>query len=532
MRSIKNWCLSLGKPYQFALLFGCIALAIGLRVWGLNFGLPYVYHPDEGLVIVKSQEMLKTWDFHPRFFHWPSLIFYLNTFVYGLYFLVGKTVGVFQSTADIPAPTILGMAVGYISMPTIWLASRILTMSLGVGSVVLTFVNGRSLTGKWGVGIFAAILVSVSPANVSNSRFVAPDTFATFFVLLAFYGIVKVFHTGKSRYYLFTGIAVGLATSSKYNAALIGLPLILAHLYHHGLAQDGWKISLKRGVKDWRLIGAGLISIVVFVLTTPYAILDWPMFWEGIQFNAMHYNSGHEGMEGNTLNWYLSYLWRVEGLFFILALLEIGRGVYSRDWSTILLAIFPIIYFASISTFVVRNNRTLLIAIPFFILLAAQFLMFVYSWLKRQTFWWRPYGIAVLLLIMAVTIAKPLQKTVASSQRQTIVDSRETARIWISDNLPQGAKIALESYAPFVDPRSFSVSYINKLTDNSLETYRADGVDYLIFSYGTYGRFFVEPEKYAQEVAAYEHMWSQLEPVQIFTDGGYEVRVYAVITPD
>ncbi|MCB9422596.1 MAG: glycosyltransferase family 39 protein [Ardenticatenaceae bacterium] len=508
----------LNQPYSLLLLLGCIALAVGLRVWGLNFGLPYVYHPDEVVAINGAQHMIKTGDWNPHFFHWPSLIFYLNAVLYELHFLIGKLLGLFQSTGDIPAPVMLGMAVGYMPMPSIWLLSRVLTMSLGVGAVILAFLNGRTLMGKTAIGLLAAFLVAISPTNVANSRFVTPDTFATFFLMLAFYGTIHVFQTGQTRYYVLNGIAIGLAVSSKYNAALVAIPFLLAHFHFHGL----------KGIKDPRLYGTGILSIAAFFATTPYAILDWPTFWEALQFDAAHYSTGHAGMEGNTLSWYLSYLWRVEGLVFILAVLEIGRGIYGRSRKTILLALFPVIYFAFISSMVVRNDRTLLPAIPFFILLVANLLVAVYDWLRQKPLSWRRYGTAALIMVTAVTIIIPLNTTIKTGRRITAVDSRETARVWIAENLPPGAKITFESYAPYIDPGQFTVQYINDMKVNPLEVYKADGTDYLVFSAGSYRRFFNDPERYANEIAIYEQLWSQLESVKIFNDGDFEIRIYAI----
>lgn len=492
-------------------------LAVAIRVWGLTFGLPYVYHPDEIVVVNKAQVMLKTGDLNPHFFNWPSLAIYLNALLYGLHFLLGKLLGIFQSTADIPAPRMLGMAVGYVPMTSIWLLSRVLTMGMGVGTVVFTFLSGRSLTGKTAVGFMAAFLLAISPTNVANSRFIAPDSYALFFLMLAFYGTVRLFQTGQTRYYVLTGIAIGLTGAAKYNAGLIALPFLLAHFQRQGLA----------GLKDRRLYGTAVLSAVTFLIAMPYAILDFNAFWEAFQFNAWHYSTGHAGMEGNTLRWYLSYLWRVEGVMFILAILEMGRGIYGRSRQTLLLTIFPVLYFAFISSLVVRNNRTLLLILPFLFLLVAHFLVSAYAWLNRRPSW-RRVGLAALLLVTAVTLIIPARATIENGLRLTTVDSRETARAWIDDHLPAGAKVTLESYAPYVDPQRFTVQWVNGLKDRPLADYQADGSDYLVFSQGSYGRFFNDPERYASEIATYEALWSQMEPVQIFRDGGYEVRIYAV----
>jgi len=69
------------------LLIGVTLLAISLRIWGINFGLPYLYHPDEPVGVRIAQRMFKTGDLNPHFYHWPSLTFYINALAYIPYYL-------------------------------------------------------------------------------------------------------------------------------------------------------------------------------------------------------------------------------------------------------------------------------------------------------------------------------------------------------------------------------------------------------------------------------------------------------------
>ena len=54
-------------------LVGLIVLGAGLRVWGITFGLPYLYHPDEPLGVSVAINMVKTGDLNPHFFGYGSL---------------------------------------------------------------------------------------------------------------------------------------------------------------------------------------------------------------------------------------------------------------------------------------------------------------------------------------------------------------------------------------------------------------------------------------------------------------------------
>ena len=53
-------------------------------------------------------------------------------------------------------------------------------------------------------------------------------------------------------------------------------------------------------------------------------------------------------------------------------------------------------------------------------------------------------------------------------------------------------------------------------------------IDYLVFSETMFRRFYADPVKFAADIARYEALFSTFEEVKVFTDGGYEVRVYRV----
>lgn len=503
-----------------SILIGIILLtALSVRVWGVNYGLPYIYHPDEPGYITISQNIFKTGDLNPHFFNYPSLFFYINALAYIPYYLLGKLIGIFHTPNDILAPISLVMGVTQAQMPTTVLLGRVITICFGVGTVGLTYFVGKQITGRTTVGVLASLMVAISPTNVWHSRLITPDTFVTFFSLAAFLASILVYQQGKTWQYVVAGICVGLTASSKYNGGLIVLPLFLAHFLHCG----------KTAFKQPKLYLALLLCGVGFLVTTPYAILDPAKFLTDLRFEAQHYSTGHAGMEGNSLAWYLNYMWNTGGGLYLLAVLGILYGSFLRPKETSLLLIFPLVYFAFISSFVVRNDRTFLPLTPFLFLLAAWFLIIVFDKLRKlQTKSLRRLFLAVLASLTIAVLMLPISKTIADTQRLTTVDSRETARIWIDNNLPLGAKIAIESYSPFVNPSKFRVQGFGRMIEHEPEWYIEQGFDYLVFSQGMYGRFYREPERYKNEKSQYDNLFRRFSPVMIFTDGGYEVRVYRV----
>ncbi|MBN2547968.1 MAG: glycosyltransferase family 39 protein [Anaerolineales bacterium] len=499
----------------------CIILltAFLVRVCGVNYDLPYIYHPDEHHYIIISQNIFKTGDMNPHFFNYPSLFFYINALAYIPYYLFGKLAGVFNTPNDILPPISLTMGVTLAQMPTsVWLG-RIITICFGVGTVGLTYIVGKQITGRKVVGLLASLMVAISPTNVWHSRLITPDTYVTFFSLISFLASILVYQQGKTWQYVVAGIFVGLTASSKYNGGLIILPLLLAHILHYG------KVAFKQP----KLYLALLLCGMGFLAVTPFAVLDSTVFLADMQAEVYHYTTGHAGMEGNSLEWYFNYMWATGGGLYLLAILGILCGSILHPKEINLLSIFPLVYFAFISRFVVRNDQTFLPLTPFLFLLAAWFIIILFDKLgKPQTILFQRRFLAVLASFVIAMLAFPISKTIADTHSLLTINSRETARIWIDKNLPLGTKIAIESYSPFVNPSRFSVHGFHRMIDHEPEWYLEQDFDYLVFSQGMYGRFFQQPEQYESETLQYDELFGQFELTKKFLDGNYEVRVYRV----
>lgn len=503
-----------------SVLIGIILLtALSLRVWGVDYDLPYIYHPDEPTNIQISQHIFKTGDLNPHYFLYPSLFFYINALAYTPYYLFGELTGVFHAPNDILSPISLVMGVTQAQMPTTVLLGRVITICFGVGTVWLVYFVGKQITRRTTVGLLASLMVAVSPTNVSLSRFITPDTFVTFFAVASFFAAVLVYQQGQTWHYLVAGICIGLTASSKYNGGLIVLPFLLAHFLRHG----------KTAFKERNLYFALTLCGLGFFATTPFALIDSFSFLADLRKQMHIYSTGHAGMEGNTLRWYLGYLWDTAGIICILATLEILRGICSRSKEIILLSIFPLVYFVFISSFVVRNDRTLLPLTPFLFLLAASFWAHLLSKANGlQSKALRQFSILAIACLLIAGLFLPTSKTITDTIQLMTVNSRETARIWITNNLPLGSKIAIESYSPFVDPMRFSVQGFGRMIDHEPEWYIENGFEYLVFSRGMYGRFYGESERYKAVVSQYDSLFNRFALTKVFNDGGYEIRVYKV----
>ncbi len=496
-----------------------ILIAIGIRVWGINYDLPYIYHPDEPLYVNISQQIFKTGDLNPHFFNYPSLFFYINSVAYIPYYLIGKFAGIFSSRADVLSPVSLIMGVTKAQLPSAILLGRLITTIFGIGTVIITYLVGKRIANKEYVGILAALLVAVEPTVVSLSRFITPDIFVTFFAMAAFLAILLVYKSGNTQSYIMAGILIGLTASCKYNGVLIILPLFVAHFLRQG----------KLVLKGWGIYLALIACCLAFIVTTPYALLDFSKFISDLRYEGLHYLSGHAGMEGNTFLWYVNLLWQDGGIVYILAILGIIYGFFTKRKEIILLSTFPIAYFIFISRFIVRNDRTILPLIPFLLLLAALFVGILWEKaIQQKDGPIKLFFLTSLLCVSVVAISFPSNIAVKHTMQLTAVDNREISRLWIASHLPKGSKIAIEAYSPWVDPMQYIVEASVRIIDHPPEWYIENNIKYLVFSQIMYFRYFQDPLRYSTEVALYNEFFSRFQIVKMFGVSNGEIRIYAV----
>ncbi len=496
-----------------------LTIALSLRVWGVGFGLPYLYHPDEPSKIRTAIKMLHSGDLNPHYFKKPTLQIYLTAAAGEAYYLFGRAAGWFNDIKDIHQTVWLTGGVGRIDTPGFIVISRLITVAFGVASVGMLFLIVTQLTRDRTIGLLAAAMLAVSPSHVASSRYIHPDVVMLFFLLVVVWACQRILAHGRWRDYALAGIACGLATGSKYNGFFaIALP-ITAYFVSDKCEHN----------KDWKLALTFVLAPLAFLATTPYSLIDWQTFIGNILIETIHYANGHPGMEGGAPLWYAHYLLFFEGPIAVLALVQMARCLRRnrREPATMFLMLFPIIYFVIIASVPVRNEQTLLPVMPFLCIFAAMGLADFFRWMTRQ----RNERVSIAFspimgLVAAALLALPLVRVVQANVRLTTTDSRETARDWLEDNIPRNCRVAVESYSAFIDPALFDVRAERFLCVHDPQWYFEQGVEYFVFGEPAFGRFFTDRQRYPEEIAGYEKLFNTLTLVKSFNDGGYEIRVY------
>ena len=363
------------QPRHTALSLTLLVFVVALlpRIVGLGWGLPYVEHADEPAVVEVAMRMVQQGDWNPGMFLYPSLYFYQLALVIQLHLAWGINQGLYTALADVPSKTYQ-----FTTAPTFYIWARALTALLGSLTMPLLFQVGRRMFG-WPVGLLAAIGLALSSYHIEHSHFITTDVPTGLWVTLALMGIWGVATSGQRRDYLLAGIATGLAAGTKYNAGVVGLTLGVATALYLADARrvadrPAWRRLVARHTA--LLLAAGTLALLVFLATTPFAVLDFATFRRDMQINLAHYSSGsHGNFIGRwRLDGYLAFFWQkglmAPGCLLLLAGLPLLIRRTPRQFSILSTAILSC--GGLLLTQAVNFNRnTLPFFPPLFLLLAA-----------------------------------------------------------------------------------------------------------------------------------------------------------------
>lgn len=266
-------------PSRLGLLVAALALlsAFAARSIHLDAG---PYGGDERYVVLHALKF-GTGDLNPRHFDWPaSGLYYLTFFIDGCYFVGGYLSGRFRG------PT--AFVLEYLTHPrAYYLIPRAISAAFGLGTAYLLMkATGRMVDRS--TGRLAGLLLLVAPLHVQMSRSGLADAPMTFFAVATLCLSLRIVASAEAalRDYLLAGLMVGLATSMKYHGALSASFVISADLYRE-FPRSGWRAVLGLPARP-RLLAAGAASLLAFVATTPFAVLDHRTFLADVLFQFAH----------------------------------------------------------------------------------------------------------------------------------------------------------------------------------------------------------------------------------------------------
>lgn len=302
-----NW----GGPT--AALAAVLAVALGLRVVGLQYGLPYatLLDPDEQSIVPRAWKMVHGFGLDPHWFDYPTLVLYAQA--------------PFQAWDS--APSIL--------------TARIVVVLFGLAAVAAAWWLGRraydSLAGVVGAGFVAVQTTSVAYSHAAVTDVPLEAGVAASLALMV------------SDRLAWAGVVAGLATSAKYPGVFLLVPLVVA----------GWG--------RWRRLAASIgLGVAAFLATSPFVLVHPGKAWSDASRVQRLAREGWLGFEHDSfaLFSFTGELWHTLGPALIVSLIGIAFAVAARRKADLVLLSFVVVYFADLLTLRAHFDRYLLPLVP------------------------------------------------------------------------------------------------------------------------------------------------------------------------
>ncbi len=418
-------------------LVGCAAW---LRIWHLGQGLPDFV--EEAIPLRRAMAM-GGWqaghvDLDPRFFNYPSLVIYLELALVRLQILVSTLGGHLASAAD--------FWVRFQTDPTgPVLLARGLSVAADLAAVVGAWRVAERL--RPGAGLLAGVVVTFAGVSIAIARLVQVDPVQGALMIWAVERLLAFLTRGGRGRLAGAIVLIGLTAGAKYPGGLLVVPLgwVL------------WRREGRRGLALAPIAAAG--CVLVFLATTPYALLDPGAFWRDVGFERSHMATGHLGTEGSlgaafaasTLVRNLGLPLIMLALGFLVATLRRARRTAAAADMTVALAWLPLVCAVALAR--MQAERYLVPLVP---LIAVMGAAAVADLLARPSPWhvlatpgWRR-AVHVLGVLVCIPVVWHGFPVAAAGRGHTQIQARR----WLEAHVPDDRIIVAEPYTAAV-PNEF-----------------------------------------------------------------------------
>ena len=463
-----------------------ILIATWTRIWGIWNGYPYSYYGDE-IHFVKRSLSFGSGDLNPHWFHKPAFFMYLLFFEYGILFVIGKLISLWNN--------VNGFAIYYINNPGLfYIIGRITVVLFSVGTVLLTWVISFRFYGKISA-IVSSIILSLSFGAIVTAKNIKADTPCAFFTLLSLFFLLNYISKNtkrNSRFDLFfSSIFAGVGTATKYYSIIMMVPIAIAELW---LSKSSYKTRIIEIIKQFIVFG------VSFFICSPFNFLD-PIGLKSIFYPVIKiYNKiffmindpQNEIVEklsretigvgqsfSNLMAGFSDYFSTLsEGLnpfVLLLSLVGIFYVFYHKNKKGVILLIFPII-FISLSVFFKTGNSEIRHQLPVlpFIAILAGFSIKVFE-KSKITY-------AIFIILLTFFSIHDFNKIAAHNTLLAKPDVRNVTQEWFESNVPAGTKIIIDEDGPYfkksLEQVKEEITIAKTITDGAFTTHYGQYLKY------------------------------------------------------
>lgn len=445
-----------------------LAVAAAARLWFLDAGVPHAVGIDEPQVIGRAIGILRSGDWNPHVFDYPTLVIYFQAGVAIARFLWGALQGEWSSLDGFTIEAIYG-------------AGRMAAALIGVATVWLTYRLARELASR-PVALLSAAQMAVHPLHIRESHFILTDIPMAALSTLAVWLSVRAMRRRDVRAYAWAGAACGLAAAAKYHGGVALVAPLAAWLLYERSAP-------RRFLKLGAIVGA---AAAAFLVGAPFTVLDMPAFLDGFAAQFSRFAAPSSAADPSWLV-YLKHLSPVWARFWVPLALA-GAGILLARPATRRTAVpvltFTLAYFYVLASHSHVFGRYTLPLLPMLCVWSSAAALALVDYLRQFGPFKRPVAAPLLVgATLALLLWRPAAEAVRWLDQFKGADTRTIAAAWLKGNTPKGTRVAVENNGPtYLEAAGLRLAPAEMLVDHPLEWYRARA-DYLVISASDVSRY-------------------------------------------
>lgn len=400
----------------YLLFFFVFIIGSFFRFYNLNWDEGHFFHPDERNIAAAVSRIRFFDNLNPEFFAYGSLPIYV-------FRLSGEVASYFTKNPDWTSDWAL-----------INLISRFYS-TLASSATIIVFFFFLKKYFSLPLAILSCFFMAFSPSLVQIAHYGVTESLLIFFLSLILSFSFQIQEKPKIGNYLKVGFICGLALATKISSlAFLVIPL-MAHL----------SVNIKLTKKHVSFLMLILYAFITFAVFSPYAFLSHEKFFE-----SMDYESGvvsgrlkvpYVLQFEKTLPYLFqikNFLWQIGltaipgilGFFFLII-----SFIKTKDKKTILLLVFPVLYFLYVGSWFTKFIRYMTPFLPFLVIFGSYFLLFIQKRFSK-----------IGSILIAFFLLASFVWALAFFSIYTRESTRITASKWIFQNIPKNAKVLTEHW--------------------------------------------------------------------------------------
>ena len=513
------------------------AIALGLRLDGLDWDGGRFYHPDERSIYLRAECMhlaltedpgwagCQNRDFPRDEPGFPGLATFFDKDASPLnphWFPLGSII-IYLLVA---VRFIIDPFMDQVRLQDLASAGRTLAALADTASVVLLFFLGRRLFGP-AVGLLAAALTAFTVVNIQVTHFYRPESFVILLALAAFWWMFNVLEHGRRRDHLILGLVIGVTFAFRGSSMPILAPVGLTYL---ALAYRQWRMTPSPiaivGAVAPKAVLALVVSALAFAVLQPYALLDFHKYvgdlgWEVgiartagmVPYTVQYIGTPRTGVYEirQTALWALGLpLGALAWGGLAATVVAAFRRPRLTDW--LLLSWVGALIIGVVPLFEVKFLRYIVPVLPVMTLLGSRWLVEAYRFAGARR--------VVLRRVVALAIAAVLVATVFYALAFAGIYRRDhpgvQASAWMNENAALGAVILTDNHwdEGFADLGRFDVTQLpmyegDTVTKMTRVTDQLAEADYIMaYSNRPWGSIARLPERYPYSSAYYHALFA------------------------